>query len=347
MTESASIPVSSGDANTPATELQLPISDININLIRQQEIARHADAENDLRVLMTRAHPYTIGQGDVLQINVWDHPELVPTGTAPVNSTRLADPAPGFVVDQLGNIQFPYVGTLHVADLRPDEAQARLLEALSKSYKEPQLTLRVASFRAKDVYVDGEVKAPGLLQLNDIPMTLLEAVNRAGGFSLNADQSRLTLLRAGISHPISLTEMLDKNVSPASIMLQAGDVLRVPGRDDNGIFVMGEVNKPALALPMKTGKLTLSQALAQAGSINSNTADAKELYVIRGIATDKPQVFHLNAHNPVAMTLASEFELLPKDVVYVDGNGLVRLSRILSLLLPAYNAGIAATVLTR
>jgi polysaccharide export outer membrane protein len=106
---------------------------------------------------------------------------------------------------------------------------------------------------------------------------------------------------------------------------------------------MGEVSKPVTAVPMKSGRLTLSQAISQAGSINSATADASQLYVIRGGSREQnPEVFHLDASSPVSMILANQFELRPNDIVYIDGNGLVRLSRVLNLLMPGINAGLYA-----
>lgn len=69
------------------------------------------------------------------------------------------------------------------------------------------------------------------------------------------------------------------------------------------------------------------------------------MFVIRGSQTDSPQVFHLDARSPVSMVLANEFELQPKDIVYVDGNSLVRFSRVLSLLLPGVNSSAMAAAL--
>jgi polysaccharide export outer membrane protein len=141
--------------------------------------------------------------------------------------------------------------------------------------------------------------------------------------------------------------MLQEGINPSQLVLRDGDFVRVLARNDSNIFVMGEVTKPALAVPMKDGKITLSQAIAQAGSINPNTADAAQFYVIRGSMNGTPKVFHLNAASPVSMVLANEFPLEPKDIVYVDGNGLVRISRVLSLLLPAINAGLAGVYYTK
>lgn len=47
------------------------------------------------------------------------------------------------------------------------------------------------------------------------------------------------------------------------------------------------------------------------------------------------------------MVLANQFQLKPKDIVYVDGNALVRFSRVLSLLLPAINAGLTTAIATK
>jgi polysaccharide export outer membrane protein len=212
-------------------------------------------------------------------------------------------------------------------------------------YREPQLTVRVTSYRARQVYLDGEVRTPGAQPINDIPMTLYEAVNRAGGFSASADQSRMVLVRNGVSHRLNLSQMLANQQDPSRIILKGGDVLRVQARDESGVFVMGEINKPATAIPMRNGRLTLSDALSQAGSLNMASSNAAKLYVIRGATEGQPHVYRLDASSPVAMLLANQFELEPQDVLYVDATGLARFSRILTQLLPAINAGLTAAAL--
>ncbi|WP_240158974.1 MULTISPECIES: polysaccharide biosynthesis/export family protein [Burkholderiaceae] len=348
MSTPTALPVTTGDAQTPATNLPVSIEDINVTLIAQMQNQLAQTRSDQLRDLMSAPAAYTLGKGDVLQITVWDHPELVaaqaPSGQT---TTRAFDPAPGFVIDEDGNLQFPYVGNLHVEGLKPAEVQRELTTRLANVFIKPQVTVRIASFRAKQVFVDGQVHTPGALPLNDIPMTLYDAINRAGGFSDTADQSHLVLVRNGRSYPISLTDMLDTGINPAKIVLHDGDLLRVLARDENGVYVMGEVNKPLTALPMRNGRLSLSDAISQAGSLNSSTADASEVYVIRDSLSPHPQVYHLAARSPVAMLLANQFELNPHDIVYVDGNGLVRFSRVLSLLLPAINAGLTAAIVTK
>ncbi|WP_175767016.1 polysaccharide biosynthesis/export family protein [Burkholderia cenocepacia] len=328
-----------------SSAVMLPLVPIDPALIARQRAAREAAFASLSALTAARAPAYRIGPGDVLQITVWDHPELAAAqGSASQTPPRAADPVAGFVVDDRGNLTFPYAGTLKMAGLTAADAQARVTRALASIYRDPQVTLRVASFRSQQVYIDGEVHAPGAQPVNDVPMTLTSAIARAGGFTAAADRGDVTIVRNGMPVHVSLTDLLEQRADPSGIVLRDGDLLRVSARDDNGAYVMGEVNRPLLALPKRNGRLTLGDALLQAGSINSNTADAAQMFVIRGAQGHAPTVFHLDARSPVAMVLANQFELEPKDIVYVDGNGLVRFSRVLSLLLPSVNTGVAAGI---
>jgi len=348
MNTPATLPVAAGSENVPSAELQIPIADINVALIEKMHEAETQASADQVRQLFGKSGPYTLGVGDVLQITIWDHPELTAAqGAQTQTNGHPYDPAAGFVIDNNGNVQVPYAGSVHLAGLRIDQAQQAVYASLVKAFVKPQVTVRIASFRAKQVYVDGEVHTPGGVPISDTPMTLYEAIGGAGGFASTADQSRMILVRDGVSYRLNLSRMLERDQNPANIVLRDGDMLKVVSRDDNGAYVMGEVNKPVTAIPLKNGKLTLSDALSQAGSLNSSTADAAQLYVVRGSQGVAPQVFHLDARSPVSMVLANQFELQPKDVVYVDGNGLVRISRVLSLLLPAINAGLTGAIVAK
>lgn len=351
MSQPATLPTGEGsDSHSALAQAEIPVTEINLRLIQQLRAA--AAPDNTWATLGAAGQPahYTLGPGDVLDITVWDHPELIAAQGGQANSVsaqRSADPAPGFVIDQDGYLQFPYVGREHVAGMHIEDVQRLVHERLSEVYNKPQVTVRIVSYRSKQVYVDGEVQSPGAQAINDVPMTLYQAVSRSGGFTKNADQSQMVLVRDGKSYRLDLPAMLARGEDPASIRLRNGDLLRVVAREENGVYVMGEVSKPVTAVPMRNGKLMLSDAISQAGSVNANTADPQQLYVIRGAEGTEPQVYHLDARSPVSMILANQFQLQSNDVVYVDSNGLVRLSRVLNLLLPAINAGLTAAVLTK
>ena len=350
MVTPASLPETGGEFSTePKQQVQIPITDINLDLLRKLNSAAQAQSEASAESLglFGKPSPYKIGPGDVLQITVWDHPELAAAVGQVTQVNRPADAVPGFLVDEEGNVQFPYAGTLHVAGKDSETVQREVHAKLSEVFLKPEVTVRIASFRAAQVYIDGEVHTPGAQQINDIPMSLTEAINRAGGVTANADTGRVSLTRGGVTYPINVADLIAHGRNPSNIYLKNGDMLHIPSRDDNGIFLMGEVNHPATIMPMKDGRLTLSQAVSLAGSLNLNTADAAQLFVIRDARSANPQIYHLDATSPVSMLLANQFELQPNDVVYVDNNGLVRFNRVLSLLLPAINAGVTSALLAK
>lgn len=282
---------------------------------------------------------YVIGNGDLLSILVWNYPELniAAAGAQALSSSGLpvrgAQSPSAYVVDQDGQIQFPYVGAIKVAGLTEMQARDVLSERLIRSIKKPDITLRVQEFRSKKVYVDGEVKSPGNQPIEDVPMTLLEALTRAGGMLATADQSSIVVSRSGRSYPVNIPALVRQGINPSDILLANGDVVRVRHRDENKIFVLGEVVTPK-ALPMFNGRLTLTEALGEAGGLNQLSAAGRQVYVVRNANAKEPLVYNLDARSPVALALADGFLLRPRDVVFVDASGLARFNRILTLILP-------------
>lgn len=124
-------------------------------------------------------------------------------------------------------------------------------------------------------------------------------------------------------------------------MLKNGDIVRVEQREDSKIFVTGEVVRPTTLL-MRNGRMTLNEAIGDAGGVNPNTANAEQIFVIRKAADGEPKVYHLDGTSPVALAIAEGFELEAKDVVYVDARELVRWSRVVNLLLPSTSGAFSA-----
>jgi polysaccharide biosynthesis/export protein len=344
-----SLPVTTADNGDVTSDVPVTVKQIDLTLIRQIHAAEKngTQATADLN-LFAKPTAYKVGPGDVLQITVWDHPELAAALGQATANTRVADAAPGFVVGGDGNIQFPYISKpIHAVGKTPEQLQREIYTELSKVFVKPQVTVRVESYRASQVYVDGDVKTPGAQSINDIPMTLTEAVGRSGGFMPTADQSRVVITRNGTSYPVNVAQMLRAGKNPSDIVLQPGDMLHVSARDENTVYVMGEVVKPTAVTPLRDGTLTLAEAISQAGNLSPTTSNARQLFVIRQVPGDEPVIYHLDAKSPVSMILANQFPLEAKDVVYVDNSGLVRASRVLDLLLPAINAGLTTAVLTK
>lgn len=319
------------------------VTPITPALVRAMKAAA-TPANADVSELFGTPEPYTAGVGDILSIVVWDHPELVfPTQTYSIGSAYEipnysgAANVPGYVVSPAGTIQFPYAGVLTVLGRTPDQIRGELSKQLKGVVNMPQVTVRVLAFRSKRVYLDGEVKTPGPQNIDDVPMTLVEALNRAGGVNVTTgDNSRIRIARSGKNYFVNLPALLQQGIDPARVMLRNGDIVRVEQREDSKVFVTGEVVRPSTILP-RNGRLTLNEAIGEAGGVNPVSADAKELYVIRKNVDGEAEVFHLDGKSPVSLALAESFELKPKDVVYVDAAGVVRWSRVINQLLPSGN----------
>ena len=334
---SVKLPVRSSDAAEPVPE-NVAIKPITAELIIEQiktaQPLRPTATNDNLTANSGKgakenlaAPDYKIGPGDVLTIIVWDHPEL----TTPAGQYRSADQA-GTVVNEDGTIYYPYVGTLNVAGKTTRQVRDMLTKGLAKYIEKVQLDVRMAAFRSKRVYVVGEVAKPGLLEVTDIPLTVLEAVNRAGGFGPEADHSRVLLTRKGTTYRVDIQAMYEAGATEQNALLEPGDILNVQDRSFNKIFVLGEVQKPG-SLVMTKKRSTLAEALADTGYITQDRSNPKWIYVMRG-DSDVPELFHLDGSSPDAMLLADRFPLKPRDIVYVDAADVVRWNRVISNVLP-------------
>ncbi len=309
---------------------------ISPELILKQNAAKSTEIGSDIKRLFANPSSYRIGPGDVLSIVIWTHPEL----NAPPSAATTSDPSgqsalgTGFNVSSDGFIQFPFIGVIRVGGLTEYGARTLLLRELSKYLKNPQITVRVQGFRSSRIYIDGEVKTPGLLALTDIPLTLPDALSRAGGLTTSADRSAVAVTRGTVTTIISMQQLAELNVNPATIVLANGDLVRVLSREDSRVYVLGEVNRPA-PLTMRNGRMSLAEALGESGGISQISADPRQIYVLRNVAVGNAEIYHLDARSPAAMAMADSFDLKPRDVVFVDPAPIVRWNRVISLLLPS------------
>ncbi len=283
---------------------------------------------------------YRVGPRDILNITVWDHPEL----TIPAGEFRSAEAA-GNVVGEDGTFFYPYVGIVQAAGRTVEDIREELTRRLSKYIEFVQLDVRVAAYRSQRVYVVGEVAQPGVQLVRDIPLTVLEAINNAGGVNSDADLRNIILTRNDKTYSINLLSLYEGGDITQNVLLQHGDVLNVPDSALNKIFVLGETNFRALgaagmgrsrSLVMNKARMTLTEALSEAGGLDQETSDAARVFVFRG-GLGKPEIYHLNARSPDALLLADRFPLQPRDVVYIDRAEGIRWNQIIGQIQPTIN----------
>lgn len=323
-------------AATQPTQVEMAGTKVTLHALNSDVIKNQAAAPTNFDeikgLLATTPAPYRIGPQDVLVVTIFDHPEI----TLFLSQFR-SDSAIGSLVDEDGTIFYPYAKNLKVAGLTVPEARIKLTSALEKTLRNPQVDLKVLLFRSQKVFVGGEVRNPAIYNITDVPFTLAEAVNRAGGFLPTADLSRVTLSRGDRRWTLNFLQLLNEGNRIGQILLKDGDSVQVGHRDEAPVYLLGEVRNPR-SLPLYNGSISLAQALSDAGGIHQQSAAARSIYVLRAAKDGKVDVYHLDAYNPVAMVLADRFALQPRDVIYVDAGTLVRWNRVLSLMMPTVTA---------
>ena len=280
---------------------------------------------------------YLVGSRDILTITVWEHPEL----TIPAGEFRSAEAA-GNIVGEDGNIFYPYAGVVKAAGRTVEEIRTELTRKLSKYIERVQLDVRVASYRSQRVYVAGEVKTPGIQLVKDIPLTVLEAISNAGGVTANSDRRNITLTRDEKSYSINLLALYEGGDTSQNVLLKHGDVLNIPDREFNKIFVLGDTagsgtgSARSRSIFMNKGRMTLTEAISDGGGTDQQFSDPARIFVFRG-GLGKSQVFHLNAKSPDALILADRFPLQPRDIIYINRAEGMRWNQIIEQITPTVN----------
>jgi polysaccharide export outer membrane protein len=88
------------------------------------------------------------------------------------------------------------------------------------------VALRVDQYRSQFVRLLGQVYAPGDYYIDATPMSLAEAITRAGGLLDDADLSLIVLTRNGRTENLDLRQLYALGLQPQDLMLRHGDVLR-------------------------------------------------------------------------------------------------------------------------
>jgi polysaccharide export outer membrane protein len=285
--------------------------------------------------------PYTVAPHDVLQVTVWAHPEL----TVPTGMFRSPEEN-GIPVLEDGTIYYPYVGILEVGGKTLREIRALLAVRLAGVVPNPQLDVRVAAFRGKKVQVTGEVTAPSTMPITDVPLRVQDAIAFARGLGPEADLSSVTLARGGKVHRLDLHAFYERGDTSQNWLLRDGDVINIPDRNRNRVFVMGEVRRQQARLMIKR-RMTLAEAIGDADGIDPAAANVARIYVIRG-DFEAPEIYRLDASSADALLLATQFELKPRDVVFVSTYELTRWNRVMSQIVPTvqtlFNAAVTVDI---
>lgn len=190
---------------------------------------------------------YKIGEGDVLNVNVFDTPEF--SGI--------------YAVSDKEEINFPLLGILRVGGMRANELaillQGRLVKANILRY--PQVNVIVSSFASQGISVLGEVAHPGIYATYG-SQRLLDIISLASGFTPLAGSTALIRHRGEESAETVAIRSANGEISDSEVQLEPGDTIIV--QRASVVYVMGEVGKPG-GFVMDRGKISVLQGIALAG----------------------------------------------------------------------------------
>jgi polysaccharide export outer membrane protein len=207
---------------------------------------------------------YTVGASDVLGIKVFGEDDL---------SNK-------YTVDTDGSITFPYIGRVQVGGKTTREIEEGLTKALVPDWlKRGQVSVEIAQYRSRSIYVMGEVRTPGRYNIEG-PMTLLEVIANAGS-TTDAASNTIIVQRykdgvaAAVSAPVEpgdprYSEVMRINMEDlregklsANLLLQDADMIIVPPAER--FYVDGYVKQPG-SFVLRPG-MTVRQAITEAGGI--------------------------------------------------------------------------------
>jgi polysaccharide export outer membrane protein len=269
---------------------------------------------------------YSIGPGDKVNVTVWSRPEL----------------SGSHVVGPDGDIQVPYLGSVRIADMTPDQASVKLSSALSEYYVGAYATITMSSYNGNSVTVLGHVAHPGVLTFSDNP-TLLEVLARAGTKQTDGKAST-EIARCAIFRGkdralwIDLRPLYRGHDLALNLKMQRGDYVYVPDPSDQLVYVMGQVNKPG-AYPL-TPNMSFLDAIALAGG-PSDTGQPGQIVLARP-RDHLQQVVDLKTF--LGGNGEANYSLEEGDIIYVPKNGVAKVGYVLQQLNPLSTLFFAAAI---
>lgn len=211
------------------------------------------------------ADDYIVGPDDVLEISVYDHPEMTCTVR----------------VDGKGGVILPLLDEVKVEGLTIGMLSQKITELLADGYIiNPQVNVFVKGFREQKAVILGQVLTPGLYEIRP-KTTLLELISMAGGLTKEAGET-VTLKREGldgsVEKKIDLDKLVDQGDTSLNVSILDGDKVFIAKA---GIFyVTGEVKKPDSY--KYQDDLTLIKAIAMAGGF-TDIASPNSVNIVRKV----------------------------------------------------------------
>lgn len=249
-----------------------------------------------------QVNDYRIGPKDLLEITVFELPEL--------NQTVR--------VSEDGSITLSLLGKVEVSGLTAQQLEQKLSSLLDQLYtKSAHVTVFIREYQK--VSVLGAVGRPGMYEIVG-PTTLLQIIAQAGGLTALA-MKEIYVYRQGPDGQetrivIDLEDLMTNGQPGLNIELQPKDVVTVPLDQTFNVFVYGEVRTPGVVSFLGSKRITILQAIAQAGGTTEWAKRSKVVVKRKDRKTGKEITIHVNLKT-VLNNKQADFYLEEGDVVIV------------------------------
>jgi len=240
-----------------------------------------------------------IGAGDLLNISVFDAPEMSQT----------------IRVNDMGDATVNLLGSMHLAELSTFEAQAAIASNLKARnfFLDPQVTVFISEYSTQGVSILGEVNKPGVYQVLG-SRTMLDIISQAGGITAFAGPEAMIKHGDGSTIRVRLTKNAKESFM-TDVQLAPGDKILIPRAGI--VYVLGDVGRPGGFLMSNDGKISLLQAMAMAGGSN-RTSSLNRAQLIR---KDSPST----TGTPIKVKeilegKLADIQLQSEDILYIPSN---------------------------
>jgi len=251
------------------------------------------------------AKEYKIGPKDLLEIAVFELPEL--------NQTVR--------VSEDGTISLPLLGAVKIDGLTKEELEKKLAGLLEEKYlQKARVSVFIKEYQSKLVAVIGAVEKPGMYELIG-RFTLLQMISKAGGFKENAS-SEIFVLREGekgetTSIAVDLDDLMVNGNPKLNILLQPNDVINVPVDKLISVYVFGAVRNPGKVEFKMSKKITLLQAVGNAGGLADGARKSGVRLKRKDLKTGKETEMKVNLGD-IIKGKRRDIELREGDVIIIS-----------------------------
>ena len=199
---------------------------------------------------------YVLGPDDELRVRIWGQ----------VNYSG------NLRIDRSGNIYLPEVGEVHVAGLQFSEVDQHLRAAVSRVYRNFDLTADMGRIRSMQIYVAGQARRPGVYTVSSLS-TLVDALFASGGPSTQGSLRHVELRRSGKTvTEFDLYALLIHGDKSKDTRLLPEDVIFIPPVGSQAA-ITGSVRTPGIYELAE--KETIGDLIDAAGSTTSLASNSR------------------------------------------------------------------------